>query len=162
MTMTTEPEQGRLIYPGEIRKFVLGGSAVFTLRERGDRFTYKVRSRALDRSKNWTSKNQDKSYFYVSVLRGPSNESDYLYMGVLRLDELSGEVWFEQTPGSKVSVDSYSWNAFRAFWDALDHGCRVASNLEFWHEGSCCVCGRKLTVPESIAAGIGPECQGRE
>jgi hypothetical protein len=30
--------------------------------------------------------------------------------------------------------------------------------VEFWHEGKCCRCGRKLTVPASIASGIGPEC----
>ena len=29
-------------------------------------------------------------------------------------------------------------------------------------ESRCCVCNRKLTVPESIEAGIGPECAGRE
>jgi hypothetical protein len=27
-----------------------------------------------------------------------------------------------------------------------------------WHEGSCARCGKKLTVPESIESGFGPEC----
>jgi hypothetical protein len=27
-----------------------------------------------------------------------------------------------------------------------------------WHEGRCGRCGRKLTVPESIESGFGPEC----
>jgi hypothetical protein len=31
-------------------------------------------------------------------------------------------------------------------------------NLEIWHEGRCGRCGRKLTVPESIHNGYGPEC----
>lgn len=30
--------------------------------------------------------------------------------------------------------------------------------VEFWHEGQCGVCARKLTDPESIKRGIGPEC----
>ena len=30
--------------------------------------------------------------------------------------------------------------------------------LEVWHEGRCGRCNRALTVPESIASGIGPEC----
>jgi len=34
--------------------------------------------------------------------------------------------------------------------------------LEIWHEGRCGRCNRKLTVPASIALGIGPECGQRE
>jgi hypothetical protein len=30
--------------------------------------------------------------------------------------------------------------------------------IEFWHEGSCGRCGRKLTVPSSIKTGMGPSC----
>lgn len=30
--------------------------------------------------------------------------------------------------------------------------------IEVWHEGKCGKCGRTLTVPSSIATGIGPEC----
>jgi hypothetical protein len=32
---------------------------------------------------------------------------------------------------------------------------------EIWHEGRCGRCGRKLTVPDSIAIGIGPDCLTR-
>jgi hypothetical protein len=34
-------------------------------------------------------------------------------------------------------------------------------DLEVWHEGRCGACGRRLTVPESIERGLGPECYGR-
>jgi hypothetical protein len=30
--------------------------------------------------------------------------------------------------------------------------------VEFWHEGKCGRCNRKLTVPSSIESGFGPEC----
>jgi hypothetical protein len=30
--------------------------------------------------------------------------------------------------------------------------------IEIWHEGRCGKCGRTLTVPDSIANGLGPEC----
>lgn len=37
-----------------------------------------------------------------------------------------------------------------------------AAAIEYGHRtGSCCVCGRTLTNPESVAAGIGPICAGR-
>ena len=35
---------------------------------------------------------------------------------------------------------------------------RIPEHLEIFHEGRCCACGRKLTTPESILSGIGPEC----
>jgi hypothetical protein len=31
-------------------------------------------------------------------------------------------------------------------------------NTEIQHAGACCKCGRKLTHPESIESGFGPEC----
>ena len=40
-------------------------------------------------------------------------------------------------------------------------GCRYTYRItkaDGWHEGRCGRCGRKLTVPESIEAGYGPEC----
>jgi hypothetical protein len=33
-----------------------------------------------------------------------------------------------------------------------------SDKLEVWHEGRCGRCGRRLTVPESIESGLGPEC----
>lgn len=36
----------------------------------------------------------------------------------------------------------------------------IPPSLEVWHEGRCGRCGRALTVPESIASGIGPVCEG--
>jgi hypothetical protein len=40
-------------------------------------------------------------------------------------------------------------------WAHIDD---LPESLEIWHEGSCLRCGRKLTVPESIESGYGPEC----
>ena len=36
-----------------------------------------------------------------------------------------------------------------------------AETVQVWHEGRCGKCGRKLTVPESLTSGLGPECAGR-
>ena len=37
----------------------------------------------------------------------------------------------------------------------------MPAELEVWHQGSCGKCGRPLTVPESIASGIGPVCASK-
>ena len=36
----------------------------------------------------------------------------------------------------------------------------LPKTVEVWHEGICGRCGRKLTVPESVERGLGPECAG--
>jgi hypothetical protein len=38
----------------------------------------------------------------------------------------------------------------------------VTKGLRYWFAGRCRRCGRVLTRPDSIAAGIGPECAGQE
>jgi hypothetical protein len=37
----------------------------------------------------------------------------------------------------------------------------IPGMLEIWHEGRCGRCSRKLTVPESLKSGFGPECAGK-
>lgn len=148
---------GRLAYPGEIRRFILAGNATFTIVDGDTRFTYKVKSFTADKNKFWSTKNQDKSVYFVSVLTGPSNESDYQYMGLLKLQP-DGDYIFGRTAKSRFEEAAPSMLLFRRAWNAVERGCCWPHALEFWHEGVCCVCGRKLTVPESIASGIGPEC----
>jgi Family of unknown function (DUF6011) len=146
---------GQLFSAPEIRRYVLGGNSAFTIvKPDGDRYTYRVRSNKIDRDANWSAKNQDRSLFFVSVLSGPDN---YTYLGVLRLDAINGEYLFRRTAKSP-SGSTPSGMLFDKLWISLEIQCRMLLGHAFWHEGSCCVCGRKLTVPESIANGIGPEC----
>ncbi len=51
-----------------------------------------------------------------------------------------------------------STRAFRWFVENLLARGAVSEKVEFWHEGKCARCGRKLTTPESIQRGLGPEC----
>lgn len=37
----------------------------------------------------------------------------------------------------------------------------LPEQMKIFHEGTCGVCGRALTNPESIATGIGPHCAGK-
>jgi len=156
-----KPRQGQLAYPGEIRRYVMGGNSTFTLvsRKTGERFTYKVKSATKDRDKFWSTGNQDKRTYFVSVLTGPSNDSDYRYLGLLKLHG-DGHYDFVRTTKSP-EPDAPSLKGFKWFWNLLEQGATVSPRIEFWHEGSCCICGRKLTVPESVADGIGPECKGK-
>lgn len=158
----TLPMQGRLAFAGEIRKYILGGNSTFTLvsKATGQRFTYKVKSVAKDRDKNWSTGNQDRSKYFVMYLSGPDNTNDFQYMGMMDVD-IDGAYRFHGTAKSRAKEGSKVFDAFAWFWNLIEFRCQAPSGVEFWHEGTCCMCGRKLTVPESVADGIGPECRSK-
>jgi hypothetical protein len=126
------------------KAFIQAGNAYLTLRSRktGTRYTYRVRA------------SKDGNVSFVSALYGPDNESSYVYLGMLKGDELS------LTAKSKATPDDPRWKAFSWTWEMLRTG-SLSPSLEVWHDGRCGCCGRRLTVPESIASGIGPECAKR-
>ena len=158
MATQLEEMQGQLLYPALIRKYVLGGNATFTLRSKksGERLTFKVKSAKKNPDAYWSTGNQDKRTYFVSLLTGPNNENDYRYLGLLK-QHGDGYYDFELTAKSP-SRDSQGVRTFKWFWNLLEQGCHISDGIEFWHEGSCCMCGRKLTVPESVELGIGPDC----
>lgn len=43
-------------------------------------------------------------------------------------------------------------------WTRVHSELALPSNVEVWHEGSCCFCAKRLTVPASIELGMGPDC----
>lgn len=122
--------------------FMLGGNAYLTLRslKTQTRYTYRVK------------KARDRNLWFVSTLFGPSNTSEYAYVGTI------SEGTFRLTVKSRFNHDSPQAQAFAWAWAFLNAHQRVPTTLELWHEGRCGCCGRKLTVPESIEAGFGPEC----
>jgi hypothetical protein len=134
----------------QVRKFVLGGNARFTLvsKATGVRFTFKVRGKEDDDGAT--------SIYFVSLLSGPDNESDYQYLG---------HIWassrrYQHGKKSRIGADAASAKAFDFFWRHLAFFATAVLHpqIEFWHQGECARCGRVLTVPASIASGFGPEC----
>jgi len=127
------------------REFITGGNATVTLvsTKTGTRFTYKIRG-------------NDEGVFFISLLSGPDNETDYKYLG--RLDA-AGKLWIgRRVPKwGDIGKDAPSSLAFAWAWERLAKGVLLDS-LEIWHEGRCGRCSRKLTVPSSIESGFGPEC----
>ena len=130
----------------DTKTFVLAGDATFTVTslQSGTRFTYQV------------EKSKDKPFYYVSVLTGPDNWSNYKYLGILNLE---GQFYFARPEKAKVAKDAPSARGFEWFWRHLTNpaGGKV-EQVKVSHEGKCCRCGRKLTVPRSTELGLGPEC----
>lgn len=146
------PPLGRLDSWPEIQEFLFAGNATITLRslKTGDRYTYKVAIKKAEAT------SEDPVYF-VNLLRGPDNTGDFAYMGVLRRPGT-----FHLTSKSRVGRTAGSFRAMVWFLDAMRCGRAILSDkLEVWHDGKCGRCGRKLTVPESVSVGLGPECMRR-
>lgn len=127
----------------QVRTFMLAGNSRFTLQsvKTGTRFTFKL-----------AVADDTDDLFFLSVLTGPDNMSDYTYVGTIRAQR------FQHGRKSKIGFDAPSVVAFKWFWEMLSKD-RIPSTVEFWHEGRCGRCSRVLTDPGSIASGFGPECR---
>lgn len=127
----------------DVEKFVTAGKAIFTLRsgKTGNRFTFRVR------------KSEDGNVRFVQFMNGPDNHGSYAYLGVIGRQ---GD--FRMTEKSKATPEALVAKAFTYFWKKVSSDHVLPSQLEVWHEGKCGRCGRRLTVPESIESGLGPEC----
>jgi uncharacterized protein DUF6011 len=139
---------GQLTDPAAIRTFALAGKAVLTFKSTatGTRFTFKIRRANGD---------DPKRPWFVKVLTGPSNHDDYAFIGTIFEDGR-----FRHGQKSKIARTAPSVCAFTWAWEKVRGG-SLPATLEVWHEGRCGRCGRLLTVPESVASGLGPECAGR-
>lgn len=134
----------------QVRKFVNGGNAVFTLvsKRTENRFTFRVRN-SLDAEGNV-------KYAGVQVMHGSDNTKDYTFMGLL----VDGEL--RPTRNNPMKPTDKRWVAFTWFLKNLKaNNTEQLAHVEFWHSGRCAACGRLLTVPASIDSGFGPECSKR-
>ena len=152
----TNPTPGRIEGIDAIRTFVLAsegkGKTHLTLLNtaKDKRLTYRIQRAKDGNSRPW----------FVSVLTGSNNETDYTYAGCIwpATDKLPPI--FTRTRASKLSADAPSVKAFSWFMTALDRSA-LPDALHVYHDGRCGCCNRRLTVPASVASGIGPVCAGK-
>jgi hypothetical protein len=124
------------------RQFVKAGDAVFTIENEntGNRVTFRVQKHA------------EKDLWFVKVLCGPDNENDCAYLGCIFGHE------FRRTAKSRIGEDALSFQVFRWLCAYLESSHELPACVHVYHQGQCGRCGRRLTVPQSIAQGFGPEC----
>ena len=156
-TAASRTMRGAFADAGAVRRFIQAnklatGSAVFTLEsgKTGKRFTYRVRQ-AIENE-------QPQDMFFVAVLTGADNNTDYKYIGYIRRSVF----WAgRKTPKpGDINTDAPSVKAFDWTWRQIVRG-ELPEQLHVYHEGRCGRCSRRLTVPESITSGFGPECIGK-
>jgi hypothetical protein len=174
-------------------RFALAGDAIFTLvrpqrlidREDGEqdidpekRFTYRVQ-----RAKEVEGEDDPGRPWFVKVLNGPDNTSNFQYLGTIFPDRHGDGVVYRHGSKSRVGADAPSARGIAWFikhlsrlielrveLDSADMFRKaeveasiakveaVLGKLHYYHEGRCGRCARRLTVPESIVNGLGPVC----
>lgn len=144
--------RGQLTKMVDVKKFCLAGNATITLvsKKTGTRFTYKIRRQYLE-------DDTPRDFWFVQLLTGSDNETDFTYLGQIKGHQ--GIQGFYHGAKSPIGQEAPSYQAFNWFWGRTRSVAdSVLNELEVWHEGRCGRCNRKLTVPESIEQGFGPEC----
>jgi hypothetical protein len=131
-----------------LKKLLLAGNANFTLHslKTDTHFTYKIRKKV------YTPTN---TKYFVSVLTGTDNDTDYTYAGLLT--PVENTLMYRTTPNSKIFYAAPSILAFRFLLSILN-GNNPCPNLEFIMSDRCARCGRTITTPQSVKTGYGPEC----
>lgn len=150
-TFTVETPVGgaKLSDGAKAMRFMLAGNARVTLVsvKTGTRFTYRVREK----------KTSNGALYFVSVLTGSNNESDYEYLGTI----FANDHRYAHGKKSRIAPTAPSAAAFKWACKYLLVG-ELPPSCEVHHEGRCGKCNKTLTVPESIETGLGPVCAGKE
>jgi len=122
----------------ESLKFMFAGKAIVTFlnTKTGNRFTYKIKAV------------KNSNLFFISVLTSPDV---WTYLGTT----VDGN--YKSGKKSNINPDSQSNKVFSYVLNKLKQD-SLPNFIEVWHEGFCGKCGRRLTVPQSILNGLGPEC----
>jgi hypothetical protein len=135
-------------------EYVMAGNCTFTVvsHKTGRSFTYKIQSAKADNADHWTTNHQDRTRFWVSLLTGPDNSSDFTYL--CWIDARRWPPIIAAKNHRDQHVKNFKWVYFRIL--AGDY-----SKFDFLPSSQCGRCGRKLTTPDSITSGFGPECRGK-
>lgn len=139
-----------------IRSFLTAGNALFTLvsKATGARKTFLVEQAPHNDEHR-------KAGFFVKLLVGPDNGSDYRYLGFMYEGTANDHLRFKRNGNNfgNEACGAFEWMITQLNWrDDGDVEAHFGLVAEFWHSGRCARCGRTLTDPHSIETGLGPVC----
>lgn len=125
--------------------FMLAGKSEFTLLslKTGAHFSYKVIKKESIYG-GWI--------YFVNVI-GQSE----VYAGTISYDKVKNEFNFYRGRKGNYSMEDIEIKSLIYVLNSFKRG-KYNLSLEVYHCGRCGRCGRRLTTPESIKTGLGPEC----
>lgn len=150
--------RGQLGSPEALGRYLLAGRGVLTLRSKA---TGEHRTLRVGRKKEYAGEPQlrpDHDPLFFRAVYAPDDVREDKYLGCV-----TTRGWYStKNAGTAQAMADYvriaRWVGQHAVSGQLGALLRQA---EVWHEGVCGRCGRRLTVPESIETGFGPECAGK-
>jgi len=158
--------EAQITDPDAIETYLLAGHARATLvsKDTERRFTYRVDVRRIESRRESETEDEYgarkaealRGVRFVKVMTGADNEHDYTYIGHITEDRR-----FRLDRRSRLAATAPSVRAWRWFWEVLRGRREALARCEVWHDGRCARCRRLLTVPSSVASGLGPVCAAR-
>lgn len=126
--------------------FLLAGKSKFTLLsgKTGQHFSYTLTKKP--------KKGSESEYIYFLTFYNENRES--IYAGVVFFE--NGQFNFRKGAKGNANPSDRAIIALIFVLNQLTYGKRP--NVRVFHVGNCGRCGKRLTTPESILTGLGPEC----
>lgn len=121
---------------------------------KGEHVTFRISAPSKTTERGGRTIDRDANVRFVSVMSGLDR---FVYVGLL--DERQG---IKPTKGSKLPTSDRRVAAVAWVLRQVAAAATLPAGYELAHAGKCLRCGRKLTNPDSIASGIGPECRNKE
>jgi len=131
--------------------FFKGGNATFTVTNaEGEHYTFKIR------------KPSESKPFYASLVDGLGSNGRFNYIGVFNPTKVASKTEVVKlTQKSRFAESSRQVTVLRWALRVIAFNWHLPEGYAIQHVGRCCCCGRRLTDPESINSGVGPECAKR-
>lgn len=169
--------RGSVKTPTLLLMHILAGRSILTAQSRrtGERMTFRFNRPDHDQANDYAMRRGTMEAaargrpIWVSLYGGPvgdfTNEGNerrnWKMIGTIwpGVGDLGPEIAFTKSrkcplPDDHVAVLAAHWIAARLRTPDV-----LMEKSDWWHEGVCGRCGRRLTVPESIETGFGPECR---
>jgi hypothetical protein len=129
-------------------EYVVAGNSYFTMFSHK---TGKYLSYTLKRKDSFQGK-----YEYVYFVKKAGGSENGVFLGTL----FFGDNAFSYKLGKDTIKSEENEKRLQSLTYVLNHLARgdFSMPLSVYHHGKCGKCGRKLTTPESILTGLGPEC----
>lgn len=141
--MSTQKAQKtrHLLDPASVRRYIFGNISTITIENPKTKnyMTYKIK-----KAKKHSPAFQD--LWFVSVL----THDGYQYIGTIRM--FAGTKVLTYKPSDRYHHRGSEY----IFW--LVRNIMDTSRANIYHHGTCSICNRQLTTPQSIEIGIGPVC----
>jgi hypothetical protein len=141
--MTAQPMKKE----GERAAVLFNGTYTIENRATGEHRTLRVATRPKD-AKVFAGKR------VIALLTGPDS-----YTGFGFVSDTGIQVWKKQRRQSAEQPPTMFESLAFMLWDlAVKNGERYGARYALLMQGTCLICNRELTTPESIRRGIGPVC----